>query len=139
MLCSKSNWALCNMQFFPVDVNRAPLRELLRVPGIGPKSARRIVTARRTGKLGLAELKRIGVVLKRARYFIVASDQPCGPRLAKESVTRALIDPKVYAFGVEQLTMFDLPGVKHALPGPGDVRTVGEAVEEAVLCLQSAL
>ena len=135
----KCNWALCNMQFFPVDVNRAPLRELLRVPGIGPKSARRIVTARRTGKLGLAELKRIGVVLKRARYFIVASDQPCGPRLAKESVTRALIDPKVYAFGVEQLTMFDLPGVKHALPGPGDVRTVGEAVEEAVLCLQSAL
>ena len=135
----KCNWALCNMQFFPVDVNRAPLRELLRVPGIGPKSARRIVTARRTGKLGLAELKRIGVVLKRARYFIVASDQPSGPRLAKESVTRALIDPKVYAFGVEQLTMFDLPGVKHALPGPGDVRTVGEAVEEAVLCLQSAL
>lgn len=54
-------------------------------------------------------------------------------------MTRALIDPKIYAYGVEQLTMFDLPGVKFALPGPGDVRSVGEAVEEAVLCLQSAL
>ncbi len=135
----KCNWAVGNMQFFPVDVNRAPLRDLLRVPGIGPKSARRIVQARRTGSLGFAELRRIGVVLKRAKYFIIASDQPCGPRLSREKVTRALIDPKIYAYGVEQLTMFDLPGVKFALPGPGDVRSVGEAVEEAVLCLQSAL
>lgn len=78
----KCNWAVGNMQFFPVDVNRAPLRDLLRVPGIGPKSARRIVQARRTGSLGFAELRRIGVVLKRAKYFIIASDQPCGPRLS---------------------------------------------------------
>lgn len=135
----KCNWALNNMQFFPVDINRAPLHELLRVPGIGPTSARRIVRARRAGKLGLAELKRIGVVLKRARFFIIASDQPCGPRMSREATARALIDPKIYAFGVEQLTMFNLPQMKQALPGPNDVRTADEAVEEAVLCLKNAL
>ena len=74
-------------------------------------------------------------------------DYPPQPVITKDNVTMQIdtvvyfqiTDPKLYAYGVEQLTMFDLPGVKFALPGPGDVRSVGEAVEEAVLCLQSAL
>lgn len=78
-------------------------------------------------------------MLKRAKILYNRQRPALRPRLSREKVTRALIDPKIYAYGVEQLTMFDLPGVKFALPGPGDVRSVGEAVEEAVLCLQSAL
>ena len=63
----KCNWAVQHYGLFPVDVNRAPVAMLLRVPGIGPKSVRRIRDARRQGALGLDELKRMGVVLKRAQ------------------------------------------------------------------------
>ena len=133
----KCNWAIHNMHFFPVDVNRAPLCDLLRVPGIGPTSARRIVAARRVGKLGTAELKRIGVVLKRAQYFILASDMPRGFSLGKEATTRALIDPGVFTHGVEQLSLF--PAVAPSLPAAANAMTTRDAVEEAVLCLASSL
>ncbi|MDD4797842.1 MAG: putative DNA modification/repair radical SAM protein, partial [Eubacteriales bacterium] len=66
----KCAWALRNPQFFPIDVARAPLETLLRVPGIGPVSARRIVSARRYGGLTLEDVRRCGVVMKRAQYFI---------------------------------------------------------------------
>ncbi len=66
----KCNWAVQHYGLFPVDVNRAPFEMLLRVPGIGPKSARRIWHARKQAALGLDELKRMGAVLKRAQYFI---------------------------------------------------------------------
>ena len=64
------------------------------MPGIGPKSAERIVIARRNGRLGLTELKNIGVVLKRAQYFIRTSDGPVTTRPDKETTVRALIDPQ---------------------------------------------
>ena len=70
----KCNWAINNFHLFPCDVNLASHNELLRVPGIGPTSAKRIVSARKTGRLSLDALKRIGVVLKRARFFIIAAD-----------------------------------------------------------------
>lgn len=133
----KCNWAIHNIGFFPVDVNSAPLETLLRVPGIGPTSARRILVARRTGRLTLAALKRIGVVLKRAQYFILAADQPRGCRMDRETTTRALIDPNVFSFGAEQLSLFS-PG-QTALPGEKDVRCIAEAVEEAALCLASSI
>lgn len=69
----KCDWALRHPEQFPVEVNRADYYTLLRVPGIGVKSARRIVQARKTGKLDFADLKKIGVVLKRAIYFITCS------------------------------------------------------------------
>ena len=134
----KCNWAVNNMHLFPVDVNSAPLETLLRVPGIGPTSARRIVIARRSCKLGLDELKRIGVVLKRAKYFITTRDEPCGLRTTRELTVRALIDPKVYSFGMEQLSLFDSTGNILALPVHA-VPTVSDAVEEAVLCLAANL
>jgi len=135
----KCNWAINNMQEFPVDVNTAALDALLRVPGIGPTSARRILVARKNGRLGLAELKRIGVVLKRAQYFIRTSDWPSGAGPDKETTVRALIDPKVYCFGMEQLSLFqDAPGSR-PLPTARDVRSITEAVEETVLCLASSL
>jgi putative DNA modification/repair radical SAM protein len=130
----KCNWAIHHPEFFPVDVNKADLQELLRVPGIGPVSARRIIIARRNGKLDMHALKRIGVVLKRARFFIVTGDCPRGLRLGKESAVRALVDPKVFSFGVEQLSFFGGPG---ALVAADDVVSMEQAVEEAVSCLTS--
>ena len=133
----KCNWALNNIWFFPVDVNKAPLNDLLRVPGIGPKSSRRIIEARKAGKLGLAELKRIGVVLKRAQYFILTGDNPAGMRISRESTVRILIDPKLNSVGMQQLSLFD--GAANGLPEAGAMATVGDAVEEAVLCLAKKL
>ena len=74
----KANWALNHLDFFPVEVNKAPLEELLRVPGIGAKGARLIVKARRTHALGEAELKKLGIAYKRARFFITCNGSYCG-------------------------------------------------------------
>lgn len=69
----KADWAVHHLECFPVEINRADYRTLLRVPGIGVKSARRIVAARRFGVLTFDDLKKMGVVLKRALYFITCS------------------------------------------------------------------
>ena len=74
----KCNWALNHMALFPVEINTAPQEMLLRVPGIGVKSAKRIVAARRVGRLDFAGLKKIGVVLKRAQFFVT-----CNGRMAE--------------------------------------------------------
>lgn len=71
----KCDWALRHLDQFPVEVQTASYAMLLRVPGIGPKSAGRITYARRYGRLDFASLKKMGVVLKRAQYFIT-----CGGR-----------------------------------------------------------
>lgn len=72
----KMGWALRHPDFFPVDVNTAPYEMILRVPGIGVKSAKLIVTSRRYGRLNSEQLKKIGVVMKRAQYFIVCRELP---------------------------------------------------------------
>ena len=69
----KCDWALRHLKAFPVEINRADYNTLLRVPGIGVKSANRIVKARRHSRLDFSDLKKIGVVLKRAAYFITCS------------------------------------------------------------------
>ena len=74
----KANWALNHLDFFPVEVNKAALEELLRVPGIGAKGARLIVKTRRTHALGEAELKKLGIAYKRARFFITCNGSYCG-------------------------------------------------------------
>ena len=135
----KCNWAIHNMGSFPVDVNTAPEETLLRVPGIGPISAQRILVARRAGRLDMAMLKRIGVVLKRAQYFIVASDMPTGLHMTRESTVRALIDPGVFSAGVEQLSLFAPTQTGPALPAAGEVKSIAEAAEEAVSCLMRAM
>ena len=73
----KCCWALRHPEFFPVEVNRADYETLLRVPGMGIVSARRILVARRTGPLHADDLRKLGVVMKRAQYFLT-----CGGRLA---------------------------------------------------------
>ncbi len=66
----KCDWALRNLDKFPVEINKAPMEMLLRVPGIGYKMAHNIVMARRVAPLSYEDLKKMRVVLKRARYFI---------------------------------------------------------------------
>ena len=131
----KCNWALNHMEYFPIDVNAAPLEMLLRVPGIGPKSAQRIVTARRVCKLSQDGLKRLGVVLKRAQYFIVTGDRHRGFSFGRDTVVRALIDPGAFSFGAEQLSMFPPSSTIPAIEGNTPVK---HAVEEAVACLASS-
>lgn len=70
----KLAWALRNPEAFPVDINTADQALLLRIPGVGVKSANTIVMARRFGKLGSADLKKIGVVMKKAQYFITCKE-----------------------------------------------------------------
>ena len=72
----KLGWALRHPEQFPVDINRADYEMVLRVPGIGVKSARFIVASRRFSKLGFYELKKIGVVMKKAQYFITCNELP---------------------------------------------------------------
>ena len=66
----KAGWAIRHMEFFPVEINTAEYEVLLRVPGIGVKSARRIITARRHNSVDFDNLRKMGIVLKRAKYFI---------------------------------------------------------------------
>ena len=73
LLDPKCDWAVTHLEQFPVEINRADYYTLLRVPGIGERSARRIVGARRTRALDFPDLKKIGVVLKRALYFITCN------------------------------------------------------------------
>jgi len=72
----KLSWALRHPEFFPVDINKADYVQILRVPGIGVKSAKLIVVARRHGYLDAGKLKNIGVVMKKAQYFITCRQLP---------------------------------------------------------------
>lgn len=92
LLDPKCDWALSHLEHFPVEVNRADYYTLLRVPGIGPKSARRIVQARRMGQLDFPDLKKAGVVLKRAVYFITCQGRQMYPlKLHEDFILRNLL------------------------------------------------
>ena len=107
----KCTWALRHLEFFPVEVNRADYEALLRVPGVGVRSARRILAARRVGPLTFEGLKRLGVVLKRAQYFLTCSGRPLtGLRVREDGLLRhlaALDTPREPV--MEQLSLFDPP------------------------------
>ena len=106
----KCNWAIHNMHLFPIEGSTADYEMLLRVPGIGPKSAKRIVACRRGAPLSFESLKKMGVVLKRAQYFILCRGQTlAGLHFSPESTVRALVDPTAFTLGVEQTSMFDVP------------------------------
>lgn len=91
----KCDWALRHLELFPIEINRADYATLLRVPGIGVKSARRIVAARRTAILDFDDLKKIGVVLKRAVFFITCNGKNRYPiKYTEEFISSNLIDRK---------------------------------------------
>ena len=85
MIDPKADWAVRHLELFPVEINRADYRMLLRVPGIGVKSAQRIIRARRFGRLHFEDLKKIGVVLKRALYFITCNGKMMYPTKIEEN------------------------------------------------------
>ncbi|MCF2555078.1 putative DNA modification/repair radical SAM protein [Faecalicatena contorta] len=110
----KCNWALKHLEQFPVEINRADYKMLLRVPGLGYKSASRIVKARRLGTLDFPDLKKIGVVLKRAMYFITCNGKMMYPtKLDEDYITRNLLavgeklPEEVRNMGYRQLSLFD--------------------------------
>ena len=110
----KCNWALRNLDAFPVEVNTARYELLLRVPGIGYKSAGRIVKARRYGKLDFGDLKKMGVVLKRALYFLTCSGKMMYPvKIEEDYITRNLLNVKerlpegAGGMTFRQLSLFD--------------------------------
>ncbi len=107
----KADWAVRHLEQFPVEINRADYRMLLRVPGIGVKSAKRIVQARRLGSLGFDELKRLGVVLKRALYFITCNGRMMyNTRLEENYLIRNLAErrtPAADELSFCQMSLFD--------------------------------
>lgn len=115
LLDPKCNWALGHLEVFPVEVNKADYYTLLRIPGIGVKSAGRIVKARRTSRLSFEDLKKMGVVLKRALYFITCSGKMMYPTKIEENyITNQLIGLKEkLPLGIgdqityQQLSLFD--------------------------------
>ncbi len=115
----KCNWAINNMGFFPLEINRTSYDEMLRVPGIGVRSARRILAARRVAQLDFDALKKIGVVLKRAKYFITCKGRmQDGLRFSDDEVMYSLMSKKELAMyrssyflsdGSRQLSFFRGP------------------------------
>ena len=95
LLDPKADWALRHLEQFPVEINRADYQTILRVPGIGVKSAQRIVRARKNGSLSFEDLKKIGVTLKRALYFITCNGRVMYPtKLEEDYIIRNLISNK---------------------------------------------
>lgn len=107
LLDPKADWALRHLELFPVEINRADYQILLRIPGVGVKSAQRIVRARRNGALRFEDLKRIGVVLKRALYFITCSGKMMyNTKIEEDYITRNLLS-------VKEKLPFDRDGVTY--------------------------
>ena len=99
-------WALRHMDCFPVEVNRAPYRMLLRVPGIGIVSARRIAAVRRSGLLHYDELKKLGIVWKRARYFITCGGIYQGVFCDSPEKLRALLTAEPRGRNIHEMSLF---------------------------------
>jgi len=117
----KTAWALRNLQHFPVEVNRADFQELIRVPGIGLKTARTMVTARRHHSLDLPDLSRLGVILKRARHFITCNGRYLGAaRFDEEEIRRQIGAAPRHGAAVSPAT-----GQLSLLEWAGNARTPG--------------
>ncbi|MBE5989046.1 MAG: putative DNA modification/repair radical SAM protein [Paenibacillaceae bacterium] len=102
LLDPKCDWALRHLEQFPVEVNRADYFTLLRVPGMGVKSVKRIIAARRSGILDFEALKKMGVVLKRAHYFITCSGRMMYPvKIEEDYISRHLV-------GEERRSVWDI-------------------------------
>lgn len=91
----KTDWALKNLSHFPIEINSASQRLLLRIPGIGVRSVRRIIAARKVHNLTFEDLRKLGVVFKRAQYFITCSGKYYGDIAFKEDFIRKRLAPKI--------------------------------------------
>ena len=133
LLDPKCDWALQHLEQFPVEINRADYHTLLRVPGIGVKSAQRICGARRTAKLTFDDLTQLGVVLKRALYFITCNGRMMyKTKLEEDYIKRNLLS-------VHERLPFDKDGVTYRQlslfdDGQENVRLFEEVATEHQTC-----
>ncbi len=102
----KCDWALRHPEYFPVEVNAAPLETLLRIPGVGVTSAQRIVAARRQGTIALEHLRKLGIVMKRAQFFLTANGKFAGTLQPGHALLRSHLADGT---GISQLSLFDTP------------------------------
>lgn len=133
LLDPKCNWALRHLELFPVEINRADYHMILRIPGIGVRSAQKIVRARRSRSLNFEDLKKLGIVLKRALYFITCNGKMMyNTKIDEDYITRNLLNVKerlpvdVGEASYRQLSLFDdmnfeapptLPDMRAAVTG----------------------
>jgi putative DNA modification/repair radical SAM protein len=130
----KIGWALRHMELFPVEINKAPPELLLRIPGVGTVSALRIARQRRIAAVKYDDLKKIGVVLKRARFFLTCSGKYYGGKdpdpvyikgrlLRPEDIRSGLTEGS----GPPQISMFDggLPPIAAPVAAPGASAALG--------------
>lgn len=126
----KCDWALRHLELFPMDVQTAEYGMLLRIPGVGVRSAKRILAARRSAVLDFPDLKKMGVVLKRAQYFITCKGRMLYPvRIDQDFITSQLVSDEKRGLldigqkdSYRQLSMFD-DGFLPLTPTKEDIRT----------------
>ena len=107
LLDPKTNWAIKNSHFFPIEINKATYKELLRVPGIGVTSAKRIVMTRKYSTIRYEHLKKLGIVIKRAKYFITVNGEFLGFKKENpELIRNALMEKEKMV--AEQLKLFNV-------------------------------
>ena len=107
LLDPKTNWAIKNPHFFPIEINKATYKELLKVPGIGVTSAKRIVMTRKYSTIRYEHLKKLGVVIKRAKYFITVNGEFLGFKKENpELIRNALMEKEKMV--AEQLKLFNV-------------------------------
>ena len=137
----KISWALRNIHLFPMEVNKVSLEELLRIPGIGATSAFRIVRQRRHSAVKYEDLKKMGVVLKRARFFLTCSGKYYGGKdvVPEQIRNTALLDEEIRKklIGLDaekQLSFFDVKN-SSALPGSasGGLLSIGDKAGKPLL------
>ncbi|MEG0301956.1 putative DNA modification/repair radical SAM protein [Gordonibacter sp.] len=148
----KANWALNHLDFFPVEVNKAPLEALLRVPGIGVRGANSILRARRATTLGERELRKLGIALKRARFFITCNGryEGHGADFTREGLRAQIAAPikggnhgrRADKTCPGQMSLFDsvqTPEKARVAGGPGRVLASGALVPETGSLAKGAL
>ena len=107
LLDPKANWAVQNWHLFPMEINRASYKDLLRIPGIGVTSAKRIVMARKYSIIKYEHLKKLGIVIKRAKYFITVNGEFLGFRKeSPELIRNALIEKEKMV--MQQMKLFNI-------------------------------
>ena len=107
LLDPKTNWAIKNSHFFPIEINKASYKELLRVPGIGVTSAKHIVMTRKYSTIRYEHLKKLGIVIKRAKYFITVNGEFLGFKKENPELIRNALMEKEKML-VEQLKLFNI-------------------------------
>ena len=107
LLDPKTNWAIKNSHFFPIEINKASYKDLLRVPGIGVTSAKRIVMTRKYSTIRYEHLKKLGIVIKRAKYFITVNGEFLGFKKENPELIRNALMEKEKMLA-EQLRLFNI-------------------------------